>query len=145
MTENYTALYEEHKKAGASFTDFGGWQMPLKYDSELAEHHAVRNAAGLFDLSHMGEVWVTGPDAAAFLDYALAGKLSAVAVGKAKYSLICQEDGGIIDDLISYRRRRGEVPRGPQRRQRRGGRRGPGRTCRRASTSRWRTFPPRPR
>jgi aminomethyltransferase len=104
MTENYTALYEEHKKAGASFTDFGGWQMPLKYTSELAEHHAVRNAAGLFDLSHMGEVWVTGPDAAAFLDYALAGKLSAVAVGKAKYSLICNEDGGIIDDLIVYRR-----------------------------------------
>ncbi|MEV7575521.1 glycine cleavage system aminomethyltransferase GcvT [Pseudarthrobacter sp. NPDC089323] len=104
MTENYTALYEQHKKAGASFTDFGGWQMPLKYNSELAEHHAVRNAAGLFDLSHMGEVWVTGPQAAAFLDYALAGKLSAVAVGKAKYSLICDADGGIIDDLISYRR-----------------------------------------
>lgn len=104
MTENYTALYEQHKKAGASFTDFGGWQMPLKYESELAEHHAVRNAAGLFDLSHMGEVWVTGPDAAAFLDYALAGKLSAVAVGKAKYSLICDADGGIIDDLITYRR-----------------------------------------
>jgi aminomethyltransferase len=104
MTENYTALYEEHKKLGASFTDFGGWQMPLKYSSELAEHHAVRNAAGLFDLSHMGEVWVTGPDAAAFLDYALAGKISAMAVGKAKYSLICNEDGGIIDDLIAYRR-----------------------------------------
>jgi aminomethyltransferase len=104
MTENYTALYEEHKKLGASFTDFGGWQMPLKYSSELAEHHAVRKSAGLFDLSHMGEVWVTGPDAAAFLDYALVGKISAVAVGKAKYSLICQEDGGIIDDLISYRR-----------------------------------------
>ncbi|MET4903101.1 glycine cleavage system aminomethyltransferase GcvT [Paenarthrobacter sp. CC6] len=104
MTENYTALYEQHKKAGASFTDFGGWQMPLKYESELAEHHAVRKSAGLFDLSHMGEVWVTGPDAAAFLDYALAGKLSAIAVGKAKYSLICNADGGIIDDLITYRR-----------------------------------------
>ncbi|WP_445155223.1 glycine cleavage system aminomethyltransferase GcvT [Arthrobacter sp. Hor0625] len=104
MTENYTALYEEHKKLGASFTDFGGWQMPLKYGSELAEHHAVRTAAGLFDLSHMGEVWVTGPDAAAFLDYALVGKISAMAVGKAKYSLICNEDGGIIDDLITYRR-----------------------------------------
>ncbi len=103
MTENYTALYEQHKKAGASFTDFGGWQMPLKYDSELAEHHAVRNAAGLFDLSHMGEVWVTGQDAGAFLDFALAGKLSAIAVGKAKYSLICDTDGGIIDDLITYR------------------------------------------
>ena len=104
MTENYTALYEEHKKLGASFTDFGGWQMPLKYSSELAEHHAVRASAGLFDLSHMGEVWVTGPDAAAFLDYALVGKISAMAVGKAKYSLICNEDGGIIDDLITYRR-----------------------------------------
>lgn len=104
MTENYTALYEEHKKLGASFTDFGGWQMPLKYSSELAEHHAVRKTAGLFDLSHMGEVWVTGPEAAAFLDYALVGKISAMAVGKAKYSLICQEDGGIIDDLITYRR-----------------------------------------
>ena len=104
MTENYTALYEQHKKAGASFTDFGGWQMPLKYNSELAEHHAVRKTAGLFDLSHMGEVWVTGPDAAAFLDYALVGKISAMAVGKAKYSLICNEDGGIIDDLITYRR-----------------------------------------
>ncbi|WP_426998307.1 glycine cleavage system aminomethyltransferase GcvT [Pseudarthrobacter sp. N5] len=104
MTENYTALYEEHKKLGASFTDFGGWQMPLKYSSELAEHHAVRQSAGIFDLSHMGEVWVTGPDAAAFLDYALVGKISAMSVGKAKYSLICNEDGGIIDDLITYRR-----------------------------------------
>jgi aminomethyltransferase len=104
MTENYTALYEEHKKLGASFTDFGGWQMPLKYSSELAEHHAVRKSAGLFDLSHMGEVWVTGPEAAAFLNYALVGKISAMADGKAKYSLICQEDGGIIDDLITYRR-----------------------------------------
>src|SRR3989337_1903129 len=78
--------------------------MPLKYSSELAEHHAIRKAAGIFDLSHMGEVWVTGPDAAAFLDYALVGKISAMAVGKAKYSLICNEDGGIIDDLIMYRR-----------------------------------------
>ncbi|WP_457948431.1 glycine cleavage system aminomethyltransferase GcvT [Pseudarthrobacter sp. alpha12b] len=104
MTEKYTALYDEHKKLGASFTDFGGWQMPLKYSSELAEHHAVRKSAGLFDLSHMGEVWVTGPDAAAFLDYALVGKISAMAVGKAKYSLICNEEGGIIDDLITYRR-----------------------------------------
>ncbi|MBT2538748.1 glycine cleavage system aminomethyltransferase GcvT [Arthrobacter sp. ISL-69] len=104
MSENYTALHEEHKKLGASFTDFGGWQMPLKYSSELAEHHAVRKSAGIFDLSHMGEVWVTGPEAATFLDYALVGKISAMAVGKAKYSLICNEDGGIIDDLITYRR-----------------------------------------
>jgi aminomethyltransferase len=78
--------------------------MPLKYSSELAEHHAVRKSAGIFDLSHMGEVWVTGPGAAAFLDYALVGKISAMGVGKAKYSLICDEDGGIVDDLITYRR-----------------------------------------
>ena len=103
VTEKRTALYDQHAALGASFTDFGGWQMPLKYGSELAEHRAVREAAGLFDLSHMGEVWATGPNAGAFLDYALVGKLSAVAVGKAKYSLICAEDGGIIDDLIVYR------------------------------------------
>ncbi|MCH6471462.1 glycine cleavage system aminomethyltransferase GcvT [Sinomonas terrae] len=102
-TDKRTALHEKHAALGASFTDFGGWQMPLKYGSELAEHRAVRETAGLFDLSHMGEVWVTGPDAGAFLDYALVGKLSAIAVGKAKYSLICAEDGGIIDDLIVYR------------------------------------------
>lgn len=104
MTEKYTALHDQHRELGASFTDFGGWQMPLKYRSELAEHHAVRRSAGLFDLSHMGEVWVTGPEAAAFLDYALVGKISAMAIGKAKYSLICREDGGIVDDLITYRR-----------------------------------------
>lgn len=100
----HTALYAEHEKLGAFFTDFGGWQMPLKYQSELAEHKAVREAAGMFDLSHMGEVRVSGPQAAEFLDYALVGKLSAVSVGRAKYSLLCNEDGGIIDDLISYRR-----------------------------------------
>ena len=104
MTLKETALHAEHAKLGASFTDFGGWDMPLKYQSELAEHHAVRQGAGLFDLSHLGEIWVRGPQAAAFLDYALVGNLSAIAVGKAKYSLICNPDGGIIDDLISYRR-----------------------------------------
>lgn len=98
-----TPLLAEHEALGASFTDFAGWQMPLKYTSELAEHHAVRNAVGLFDLSHMGEIDVKGPDAAALLDYALVGELSKVAVGKAKYSLICNPDGGVIDDLVAYR------------------------------------------
>ncbi|MFH5822549.1 glycine cleavage system aminomethyltransferase GcvT [Georgenia sp. AZ-5] len=102
-TGRTTALYPEHAALGATFTDFGGWQMPLRYASELAEHHAVRRAAGLFDLSHMGEVWVTGPAAGALLDHALVGRLSAVAVGRAKYSLLCAEDGGIVDDLITYR------------------------------------------
>ncbi|MEH0109381.1 glycine cleavage system aminomethyltransferase GcvT [Tersicoccus sp. MR15.9] len=102
-TQRFTALYDVHAALGASFTDFGGWQMPLKYGSELAEHRAVRSTAGLFDLSHMGEIQVHGPRAGAFLDHALVGRLSAIAVGKAKYSLICAEDGGIIDDLIVYR------------------------------------------
>ena len=102
-TPKRTALHAEHEKLGASFTDFGGWDMPLKYGSELAEHRAVRGAAGLFDLSHMGEIRVAGPDAAAFLNTALVGNLGAVKIGRAKYSLICDEDGGIIDDLISYR------------------------------------------
>ncbi|MDR8018301.1 glycine cleavage system aminomethyltransferase GcvT [Nesterenkonia aerolata] len=98
-----TALYAEHEALGASFTDFGGWAMPLKYSSELEEHRAVREAAGLFDLSHMGEVRIVGPDAAVFLNTALVGNLAQVAVGKAKYSMMCTQTGGIVDDLISYR------------------------------------------
>ncbi|NHU49202.1 glycine cleavage system aminomethyltransferase GcvT [Rhodococcus sp. A14] len=93
----------EHASLGAHFTDFAGWQMPLKYDSELAEHHAVRKTAGLFDLSHMGEIAVTGPESGALLDYALAGELSKIGVGRAKYSLLCNANGGVIDDLVVYR------------------------------------------
>jgi aminomethyltransferase len=77
--------------------------MPVRYSSDLAEHHAVRTAAGLFDISHMAEFTVTGPDAASFLDYALAGVISAMRVGKAKYSLVLAESGGIVDDVIVYR------------------------------------------
>ncbi|WP_022871927.1 glycine cleavage system aminomethyltransferase GcvT [Nesterenkonia alba] len=98
-----TALTAEHEALGASFTDFGGWRMPLKYSSEVAEHQAVRERAGIFDLSHMGEVRVIGPDAAVFLNTALVGNLAKVRPGRAKYSLLCQADGGILDDLISYR------------------------------------------
>lgn len=98
-----TALHELHAELGARFTDFGGWDMPLKYGKELEEHRAVRESAGVFDLSHMGEVRVTGRWAAALLDHALISNISAVPVGKAKYSMICAEDGGIIDDLIVYR------------------------------------------
>ncbi|KAE8763820.1 glycine cleavage system aminomethyltransferase GcvT [Georgenia thermotolerans] len=98
-----TVLAEEHARLGATFTDFGGWRMPVRYSSDLAEHRAVRTAAGLFDLSHMGEVRVEGPQAGAALDHALVGRLSRVAVGRARYSLLCAEDGGILDDLITYR------------------------------------------
>ncbi|MGX1695729.1 glycine cleavage system aminomethyltransferase GcvT [Microbacterium keratanolyticum] len=99
----YTPLRAQHEALGASFTDFGGWQMPVRYTSDLAEHHAVRQAAGLFDISHMAEFLIEGEQSAAFLDYALAGRLSALPIGKAKYSLLLAEDGGIIDDVIVYR------------------------------------------
>jgi aminomethyltransferase len=84
-------------------TSFAGWQMPLRYASETAEHQAVRNAAGLFDLSHMGEITVAGPGAGALLDYALVGNLSALRPGRARYTMICADDGGVLDDLVVYR------------------------------------------
>ncbi len=98
-----TALYNVHKQLGAAFTDFGGWDMPLKYGSELAEHRAVRQTAGLFDLSHMGEVRVSGPDAAAYLDYTLLARYTPMEVGRAKYGVILDAAGHTIDDLITYR------------------------------------------
>ena len=101
--ERLSPLHRIHQDAGASFTDFAGWQMPVRYSSDLAEHHAVRAAAGLFDLSHMGEILVLGPQASDALDFALAGKLSAIAIGQAKYSLLLDHDGGIVDDLVVYR------------------------------------------
>jgi aminomethyltransferase len=101
--ERLSPLHRTHVDAGASFTDFAGWQMPVRYASDLEEHHAVRTAAGLFDLSHMGEILVLGAGAADALDYALAGKISAVKVGQAKYSLLLSPDGGIVDDLVVYR------------------------------------------
>ena len=114
MTEQYlpearhSPLHELHEQLGASFTDFAGWLMPVRYSSDLAEHHAVRTAAGIFDISHMAEISVTGPDAAAFLDHALAGLISAVPLGRAKYSLILEESGGILDDLIVYHLTQGQ-------------------------------------
>lgn len=104
MTEKFSPLHDLHVAAGASFTDFAGWQMPVRYTSDLDEHHAVRERAGIFDISHMAEIEVEGPDAAAFCDYALSGKLSAIEPGQAKYTLLLNEAGGVIDDLIVYRR-----------------------------------------
>ncbi|KAA9147447.1 glycine cleavage system aminomethyltransferase GcvT [Microbacterium lushaniae] len=98
-----TPLHDRHVALGASFTDFGGWLMPVRYSSDLAEHHAVRDAAGLFDISHMAEFDVRGAEAAAFLDYALAGRLSGLTDDQAKYSLVLTPEGGIIDDVIVYR------------------------------------------
>jgi aminomethyltransferase len=102
VADKTTPLHDEHVALGASMTPFGGWLMPLRYTSDLAEHRAVREAAGLFDLSHMGNINVSGPDAAAFLDHALVGYISKVREMGARYSMICAEDGSVLDDLIVY-------------------------------------------
>ncbi|MDQ0907487.1 aminomethyltransferase [Streptomyces canus] len=98
-----TALDALHRSLGATMTDFAGWDMPLRYGSERDEHNAVRTKAGLFDLSHMGEITVTGPQAAELLNFALVGNIASLSVGRARYTMICQADGGILDDLIVYR------------------------------------------
>ncbi|MFJ9405688.1 glycine cleavage system aminomethyltransferase GcvT [Streptomyces sp. NPDC101393] len=98
-----TALDATHRALGATMTDFAGWDMPLRYSSERDEHVAVRTRAGLFDLSHMGEITVTGPQAADLLDYALVGNIGGVKTGRARYTMICEAAGGILDDLIVYR------------------------------------------
>ncbi len=96
-------LYSEHLALGATMTPFAGWSMPLRYTSDLAEHHAVRTAAGLFDLSHMGEIRLTGARAGDALDGALVGNLSGLGVGRARYTMMCADDGGVLDDLVVYR------------------------------------------
>ncbi|HUG48233.1 MAG TPA: glycine cleavage system aminomethyltransferase GcvT [Candidatus Limnocylindria bacterium] len=98
-----TALVEEHRRLGGRLIDFAGWEMPVQYSGILDEHRAVRQRAGLFDLSHMGEVWVSGPGAAEGLARALVSDPRRLTPGRAHYSLLCAPDGGIIDDLIVYR------------------------------------------
>ena len=98
-----TPLHQIHEELGARMIDFAGWDMPVWYDSATDEHHAVRSAAGLFDLSHMAELFVTGPGAGAAIDWALLIEASTMPVGRARYSMMCTELGGIIDDLIVYR------------------------------------------
>ena len=98
-----TPLNDEHVSLGATFTDFGGWNMPVRYGSDLDEHHAVRKSAGLFDISHMGELRVVGEEATKFLDKILVSDISKLTIGQAKYTMICNRDGGIIDDLIVYK------------------------------------------
>ncbi|RLT28474.1 MAG: glycine cleavage system aminomethyltransferase GcvT [Chloroflexi bacterium] len=98
-----TALYEEHLTLGARMVDFAGWEMPVQYVGVIEEHRAVRTGAGLFDLGHMGEIRVSGPGAGAALDYALVSTPSALVVGRAQYSMIVNEAGGILDDLVVYR------------------------------------------
>lgn len=100
---HHSPLEAEHLVLGATMTEFAGWPMPLRYASDLAEHRVVREAVGLFDLSHMGEIRITGPEAPAALDAAVVGQMSAIPVGRAKYTMLCAPDGGVIDDLVVYR------------------------------------------
>ncbi|HEX5824973.1 MAG TPA: hypothetical protein VFY18_11000, partial [Candidatus Limnocylindrales bacterium] len=98
-----TPLHDRHVALGAKLIEFGGWLMPVQYAGIIEEHRAVRERAGLFDLSHMGELFVEGPDAGAALAGALVTNPPSLAEGRAHYSMICAPDGGIIDDLIVYR------------------------------------------
>jgi aminomethyltransferase len=99
-------LHSRHEALGAKFGDFGGWSMPLEYSGGgvVAEHTAVRERVGIFDVSHLGKASVTGAGAAAFLDTVLTNALTRIAPGKAQYTLLCAETGGVVDDLIAYLR-----------------------------------------
>lgn len=99
-----TALYEEHQKLGGRLIDFGGWELPVQYTGTVDEHQTCRSTAGLFDVSHMGEVLVEGPDAEGFLNYLLTNDVRRLNHGQAQYTLMCNHEGGILDDLLVYRR-----------------------------------------
>lgn len=96
-------LHADHIRLGAKITSFGGWEMPLQYRSVIAEHRAVREAAGLFDVSHLGKLTVSGSGHVEFLDSILPGRVADLAVGKAAYNFVLNEDGGIVDDIFVYR------------------------------------------
>jgi aminomethyltransferase len=98
-----TALFSAHQKLGARLIDFGGWEMPVQYSGLIVEHLAVRNAAGIFDISHMGEVTVSGAAAEEFLNYVLTNDVRKLAPGDGQYTLMCNEHGGTIDDLYAYK------------------------------------------
>lgn len=101
-----TPLFDAHKALGGRIVPFAGWELPVQYAGLLKEHAAVRNAAGIFDVSHMGEMRIEGAKAEAFIDSLVTGDISKLADGKALYTVACKEDGTILDDLIVYRRTR---------------------------------------
>jgi aminomethyltransferase len=98
-----TPLHDAHVELGARMVDYAGWEMPVRYDSVSAEHLAVRGAAGAFDVSHMGEIETTGPGAAALLAQLCTNDIARIPVGGAQYTLLLREDGGVLDDLFTYR------------------------------------------
>src|SRR5271154_5074032 len=97
-----TALFDAHQKLGARLVDFGGWNMPVQYSGIIEEHKAVREAAGVFDISHMGEFLITGPGATSFLNGLLTNDVTKLSEGQGQYTLMLNEQGGVIDDLIVY-------------------------------------------
>lgn len=99
-----TSLFEEHQRLGGRLIDFGGWELPVQYSGVMDEHRACRSAAGLFDVSHMGEVHVEGAHAEAYLNFLVSNNVSKLAIGQAQYTVMCHESGGIVDDLVIYRR-----------------------------------------
>ncbi|TVT29476.1 glycine cleavage system aminomethyltransferase GcvT [Salinicoccus cyprini] len=98
-----TPLYDYYQEAGAKVIDFSGWALPVQFSSIKEEHTAVREAAGIFDVSHMGELLVEGSEAEAFLNYALTNNVSKLTETRAQYTMLCNEQGGVIDDLVIYR------------------------------------------
>jgi aminomethyltransferase len=105
MSLKRTPLFAAHQKLGGKLIEFGGWEMPVQYSSIVDEHLAVRRAAGIFDISHMGEISVSGPSAEAFLNHTLTNDVRKLAAGQGQYSLMCNERGGVVDDLYVYRLR----------------------------------------
>jgi aminomethyltransferase len=98
-----TPLFDRHREAGAKLVPFAGWDMPVQYEGIRAEHVAVRTAAGVFDVSHMGEIETSGPDAERFLQHLLSNDVTKLPQGGAQYSVLCRPDGGVLDDLFTYR------------------------------------------
>jgi aminomethyltransferase len=98
-----TPLYDRHEAAGARLVPFAGWEMPVQYEGIRQEHVAVRTGAGVFDVSHMGEIETSGPEAEAFLQHLLSNDVAKLRPGGAQYSVLCREDGGVLDDLFTYR------------------------------------------
>lgn len=103
MVEKKTPLYDVHVALGAKVIEFGGWMMPVQYTGIIEEHRAVRQAAGLFDVSHMGEVYIVGPEAETFINRLITNDVTKVAVNQVMYSPMCYENGGVVDDLLVYR------------------------------------------
>jgi len=98
-----TPFHDWHATNNGRMVEFGGWHMPVQYSTIVAEHNVVRNAAGLFDISHMGRLRFSGDDACSFLDYLLTNDISKLQVGQVRYSLVCNESGGVLDDVLVYR------------------------------------------